>query len=53
MVGGAQYQKITKQNAPDNTNIGKIELTKILPNLELGKKISINQNGITPIFNQR
>tara|TARA_B100001250_G_scaffold3871_1_gene3263 strand:- start:1995 stop:2102 length:108 start_codon:yes stop_codon:yes gene_type:complete len=33
--------------------IGNIELTKILPNLEFGKKISINQKGITPIFNQR
>ena len=31
----------------------EIELTKILPNFELGKKISINQKGITPIFNQR
>tara|TARA_B100001123_G_scaffold424845_1_gene536937 strand:- start:3536 stop:3643 length:108 start_codon:yes stop_codon:yes gene_type:complete len=33
--------------------IGNIELTKILPNFEFGKKIIINQNGITPIFNQR
>ncbi len=30
-----------------------MELTKILTNFEFGKKISINQKGITPIFNQR
>tara|TARA_B100000700_G_C14618547_1_gene657034 strand:+ start:280 stop:387 length:108 start_codon:yes stop_codon:yes gene_type:complete len=33
--------------------IGNMELTKILPNLELGKKIRTNQKGITPIFNHR
>tara|TARA_Y100000590_G_scaffold48406_1_gene51303 strand:+ start:1270 stop:1395 length:126 start_codon:yes stop_codon:yes gene_type:complete len=39
--------------APHKIKIGNMELTKMLPNFDLGKKISINQNGINPIFNQR
>tara|TARA_B100001123_G_C14965523_1_gene889474 strand:+ start:525 stop:656 length:132 start_codon:yes stop_codon:yes gene_type:complete len=39
--------------ARDNIKIGKTELIKIFPNFEFGKKISINQKGMTPIFNHR
>ena len=33
--------------------IGKIDVTKILQNLEFGKKINISQNGNTPKFTQK
>ena len=45
--------KIRYRSIIDKINKGNIEVTNILQNFVLGRKIKINQKGNTPMFNHK